>query len=76
MKSVEAAFADALQQAKHQIRQLWESKRRLSRNDLQIVMLSHFLVALDRGRVERELQRDFHVNASRFKNEIELLMAH
>jgi len=66
-----AAFGAALKRARKQIQELWQSRRRLSRNDLRIIMLSHFLVALDRGRSEKQLQEDFNVMAIQFQSGIE-----
>ena len=65
------AFGTALKQANKQIQVFWQSGRKLSRNDLRIIILSHLLVALDRGRSEKQLQEDFYVMATRFKDEIE-----
>ena len=69
--STASAFGVALGQANKQIQMFWESGRKLSRNDLKIVMLSHLLVALDKGRSEQQLKKDFDMVAAKFKNEIE-----
>lgn len=73
--STSTAFSTAMKEATKQIEQFWCSGRRLSRNDLRIVMLSHLLVALDRGRSEKQLREDFDLVAPQFKDEIEATTA-
>lgn len=65
------AFDAALKKAIEQVADFWQSRRRLSRNDLRIVMLSHLLVALDAGRTEQRLLEDFAMLAPRFGGHIE-----
>lgn len=69
--SASFAFDAALKQATRQVEQFWRSGRRLSRNDLRVVMLSYLLVALDRGRTGKQLREDFDLVASKFMGEIE-----
>lgn len=69
--STALAFKVALKLVDKQIRTFWKSGRKLSRSDLRIIMLSHLLVALDGERSVKQLQEDFDVASTWFKDEIE-----
>ena len=58
-KSIEHAYQSAKEVSISQIEKFWKVKRKLSRNDLKIVILSHLLVNLDSGRNEQQLRNDF-----------------
>jgi putative DNA methylase len=58
-KSMDYAYQSARERSISQIEKFWEVKRKLSRNDLRIVLLSHLLVYLDFGRNEQQLKKDF-----------------
>jgi putative DNA methylase len=58
-KPVDYAYQSAKELSISQIGKFWEVKRKLSRNDLRIILLSHLLVNLDSGRNEQQLKKDF-----------------
>ncbi len=57
--SQQQAVMAASERTDSQIERFWESDRKLSRNDLRIIILSNLLVELSSGRMSKELQLEF-----------------
>lgn len=61
--STTEAFNVAINEAEKQIQCFWEAGRKLSRNDIRIIILSNLLVGLSPGRTSNKLQADFDKSA-------------
>ena len=74
-RGADAAYDASIRRAQDQITRFWQDGRRLSRNDVRIVVLSQFLVALSAGRSEDELLAAFDECGAQVQDEVERLYA-
>jgi putative DNA methylase len=65
------ALEASIENTRVQIEQFWKQGRRLSRNDLRIIIMSHLLVTLSTGREEIELLSDFRRVCNKVTKQVE-----
>jgi len=66
-----SAFEEAINTAYKQISEFLDHERKLSRNDLRVIVFSHLLVCLSSGRNELELTADFEKLSQQVQPKIE-----